>query len=300
MLQTRHFRYFLAVAEELNFHRAAERLNLSQPALWRQIRDLEAEMGTPLLEREPRGISLTRAGAAFLEDCRDILERVENARLRARRIVQGELGTLHIGFNEIAGRRPEMPRFLQAFRRAFPEVSLQLHFLMSQLQVDALRGGSLDAGFLLRPRGERSDFQTLRIGEDDYALALPRDHPLTRREGIRLTDLSDQALILPNPRNNAVIYDRLMTRLRDAGVSARIAQFADNENTIMNLVDAGMGLAFLNLSFRPPEASGVVLRPLADLTMPVDLELVWRGANANPALAHLVELVRTQAEASPA
>lgn len=142
MLQTRHFRYFLAVAEELNFHRAAERLNLSQPALWRQIRDLEAEMGTPLLEREPRGISLTRAGAAFLEDCRDILERVENARLRARRIAQGELGTLHIGFNEIAGRRPEMPRFLQAFRRAFPEVSLQLHFLMSQLQVDALRGGS--------------------------------------------------------------------------------------------------------------------------------------------------------------
>ncbi|TKA98452.1 LysR family transcriptional regulator [Cereibacter changlensis] len=295
MLQTRHFRYFVAVAEELNFHRAAERLHLSQPALWRQIRDLEVEIGTPLLERDPRGIGLTPAGESLLEDCRDILDRIEQARLRTRRIAQGEVGTLHIGFNEIAGRRREMPRFLQAFRKAYPQISLQLHFLMSQLQVDALRDGDLDAGFLLRHRSEKTEFRTVRVGHDDFILALPRVHPLASASQIHLADLGEETLIMPNPRNNALTYDRLMNVLREAGASPRIAQFADNENTIMNLVDAGMGLAFLNSSFRPLEDQGVVLRAVADLSMPVDLELVWRPSNANPALTHFVSLVEKMA-----
>lgn len=291
MLQTRHLRYFVAVAEELNFHRAAERLHLSQPALWRQIRDLEVEVGTALLERDPRGIGLTRAGVAFLHDCRDLLERMEEAGLRARRIAQGQVGMLHIGFNEIAGRRRELPRFLQAFRRAYPEVSLQLHFLMSQLQIDALRAGDLDAGFLLRHRDERTEFQTVRVGRDDFVLALPRDHVLARKPNLSLADLSNETLIMPNPRNNAVTHDRLVTALRDAGTMPRIAQFADNENTIMNLVDAGMGLAFLNTTVRPADQQAIVLRPLADLSMPVDLELVWRASNTNPALIQFVSMV---------
>lgn len=291
MLPTRHLRYFVAVAEELNFHRAAERLHLSQPALWRQIRDLEIEIGTPLLERDPRGISLTPAGFAFLDDCRDILDRIGQARLRATRIAQGETGTLHIGFNEIAGRRREMPRFLQAFRATYPQISLQLHFLMSQLQVDALRNGDLDAGFLLRHRSERTEFRNLCVGRDDFAIALPRKHLLAMRQQIWLEDLGDEMLIMPNPRNNALTYDRLSSALRKAGSVPRIAQFADNENTIINLVDAGMGLAFLNSSFRTQEDAGVILRSLADLTLPMDLELVWRSSNSNPALSRLVELV---------
>lgn len=290
MLQTRHMRYFVAVGEELNFHRAAERLHVSQPALWRQIRDLEIEVGTPLLLREPRGIDLTPAGRSFLEDCRDLLERLEGARMRARRVAQGQLGVLHIGFNEIAGRRREMPRILQAFRRSHPEISLQLHFLMSQMQTDALRAKELDAGIMLRHKGEKSEFKSLKLGADGYALALPRDHPLLRKPELHLADLADETLIMPNPRNNATTYDRLVAALRRADAAPQVAQFADNENTIMNLIDAGMGVAFLNTSIRPDSQQGIVLRPVLDLDLPVDLELTWHGSNTNPALAQFIAL----------
>lgn len=290
MLQTRHMRYFVAVGEELNFHRAAERLHVSQPALWRQIRDLEIEVGTPLLLREPRGIDLTPAGRSFLEDCRDLLERLEGARMRARRVAQGQLGVLHIGFNEIAGRRREMPRILQAFRRSHPEISLQLHFLMSQMQTDALRAKELDAGIMLRHKGEKSEFKSLKLGSDGYALALPRDHPLLRKPELHLADLADETLIMPNPRNNATTYDRLVAALRRADAAPQVAQFADNENTIMNLIDAGMGVAFLNTSIRPDSQQGIVLRPVLDLDLPVDLELTWHGSNTNPALAQFIAL----------
>ncbi|MCK9549328.1 LysR substrate-binding domain-containing protein [Aquamicrobium sp.] len=292
MLQTRHLRYFVAVAEELNFHRAAERLHISQPALWRQIRDLELEVGVPLLERESRGVNLTPAGSAMLEDCRDILERMQQAPLRARRIAQGEVGTLHIGFNEIAGRRREMPRYLQAFREAHPHIGLQLHFMMSQFQIDALREARLDAGFLLRHRGERTEFRTIRVDEDNFVIALPGGSPLARRPQITLADLDGQSIIMPNPRNNAVTYERLSHFMREAGISPVVTQFADNENTIMSLVAAGMGLAFLNSSMRVGNDQGIILRSVEDLSLPVDLELAWCDTNTNPALVHFINLVR--------
>ena len=290
-LQTRHMRYFVAVAEELNFHRAADRLHMSQPALWRQIRDLEITLGATLLNRDPRGISLTASGAAFLEDCGDILERMEHSCQRARRIANGQGGTLNIAFNEIAGRRAELPRFLHAFRRSFPGVDLQLHVQMSQAQVDALRSGEVDAGFLFRQRSDRSEFQSCRIAEDGYALAMPRGHPLARTPTLMLADLAGTPLIMPNPRSNGAVHDRVQSAFRKAGVSPKVSQYADNENTIVNLVSAGIGLAFLNTSFRPSERNGVVLRPLDDLCMSVDLELAWKATNSNPALARFVELV---------
>nr|WP_282188692.1 LysR family substrate-binding domain-containing protein [Brucella tritici] len=220
---------------------------------------------------------------------------MEQARLRARRIAQGEVGTLHVGFNEIAGRRREMPRFLQAFRNAYPEISLQLHFMMSQLQIDALRKGDLDAGFVLRHRGERTEFRTIRVGEDNFVIALPSDSRLAHRTEITLADLDGQSIIMPNPRNNAVTHERLTNMLREAGVSLQVTQFADNENTIMNLVDAGMGLAFLNRSICPGKDQGIILRPLAEFSLPVDLELVWRDSITNPALTLFVNLVRRMA-----
>lgn len=291
MLQTRQMRYFIAVAEELNFHRASERLHISQPALWRQIRDLEQEVNVALLNRQARAISLTQAGEAFLEDCRDILERMETARLRTQRVALGQVGTLHIGFNEIAGRRRELPRFLQAFRAEYPGINLQLHVLMSQRQIEALRGNELDAGFLFRHAGEKTDFRTLLVGQDNFLLALPRDHALVRKPSLALCDLDEQPLIMPNPRNNGSTHERLTAALRGAGVTPRVTQYADNENTLLNLVSAGMGLAFVNSSCRAPHTLGVSLRPLSGLSLPLRLELVWREANGNPALPHFVDLV---------
>ena len=292
MLQTRQIRYFIAVAEELNFHRAAARVHISQPALWRQIRDLETELAVQLLERMPRGIRLTLAGETFLEACRDLVERMDAACARTRQVAQGKVGTLQIAFNEIAARRRELPRFLQAFRTAHPDINLQLHVMMSQQQISALRDDRIDAGFMFRHLKERDDFQHFRIGQDDYVLALPREHPLVARPSLRLTDLAAEPLIMPNPRYNGTTHERLLGAFRAAGVTPRIAQYADNENTLLNLVAAGMGLAFLNSSFRPAEARGAVLRPLEDLSLPVDLTLAWRDDNQNPALSRFIELVQ--------
>lgn len=288
MLQTRHFRYFVAVAEELNFHRAAERMHVSQPALWRQIRDLEAEVGTELLLRDPRGIKLTPAGAAFLKSAHDILERIENAKQHARRVSLGEVGHLDLAINEIAGRRPEVPLILQAFRKAHPEITLQLHFLMSQMQIDGLRAGTLDGGFLLRHESERSDFQTVTLGHDTFSVALPREHRLISHDMIRLQDLKGETLIMPNPRNNTLSYTRITALLHNAGVDPQIAQFADNENTIMNLVAAGMGLAFLNTSLEPEPSRQIVLRRVVDLDLRLVMEFAWPRGNSNPALPFFI------------
>lgn len=291
MLQTRQMRYFVAVAEELNFHRASDRLHISQPALWRQIRDLEQEVGVALLDRQARVLSLTEAGRSFLEDCRDILERMEAARLQAQRVAQGQVGTLHLAFNEIAGRRREFPLFLKEFRETYPGINLQLHVMMSQRQVEAIRNAEIDAGFLFRHISERSDFDTLIVGHDDFVLVLPKDHPLLRKPTLALADLAGQPLIMPNPRNNGITHEKLVAAMRRAGVTPHIAQFADNENTLLNLVSAGMGLSFVNSSCRVPPTQGVALRAVADLSMPVALELAWLGSNLNPALARFVELV---------
>lgn len=291
MLQTRQMRYFVAVAEELNFHRASERLHISQPALWRQIRDLEQDVGVALLDRQARGIGLTEAGRSFLEDCRDILERMEAARLQAQRVAAGQVGTLHVGFNEIAGRRRELPRFLKEFRSAFPGINLQLHVMMSQRQIEALRNGEIDAGFLFRHVGERSDFEAHIVGQDNFVLAIPRDHELVRKPSLALADLADQPLIMPNPRNNGITYEKLFAAMKKAGFAPVIAQFADNENTLLNLVSAGMGLAFVNSSCRVPDVQRVTLRALSDLSLPIGLELMWLRSNRNPALARFVDLV---------
>ncbi|WP_442580139.1 LysR substrate-binding domain-containing protein [Mesorhizobium sp. ASY16-5R] len=284
-------RYFVAVAEELNFHRASDRLHISQPALWRQIRDLEEEVGVALLDRQPRGLALTAAGRSFLEDCRDILERMEAARLQAQRVSQGQVGTLHLAFNEIAGRRREFPRFLKEFRETYPGINLQLHVMMSQRQVESLRNSEIDAGFLFRHASERSDFEALIVGQDDFVLVLPKEHSLLRKPTLTLADLAGQPLIMPNPRNNGLTHEKLCAAMKKAGVFPRVAQFADNENTLLNLVSAGMGLSFVNSSCRVPPTQGVVLRPLADLSMPVALELAWLKSNLNPALSRLVDLV---------
>ncbi|MBS7700119.1 MULTISPECIES: LysR substrate-binding domain-containing protein [unclassified Chelatococcus] len=291
MLQTRQMRYFVAVAEELNFHRASHRLHISQPALWRQIRDLERDVGVALLDRQVRGIALTEAGRSFLEDCRDILERMEAARLQAQRVALGQVGTLNIGFNEIAGRRRELPRFLKEFREIYPGINLQLHVMMSQRQIEALRNHEIDAGFLFRHAGERNDFDSLIVGQDNFVLALPREHALARKPSLLLADLAGQPLIMPNPRNNGITHEKLVGAMEAAGYMPLVAQFADNENTLINLVAAGMGLAFVNSSCRVPHAQSVTLRPIADLTLPVALELTWLPSNLNPALPRFVALV---------
>lgn len=289
----RRLKYFVVVAEELNFQRASDRLNITQPALWRQIRELEREADVKLFAREPPGIRLTEAGQIYLTDIRRILDLLDEARNRAYRVQQGQTGVLRIAFNEIAARERCLPRYFQAFRARFPAIELQLNVMMSQRQIEALDRGEIDAGFMFhRPVG---DVRLLHrtILDDDHLIALPKGHRLSLSATIRLDDLANEQLIMPSPILNRALHARLMATCLAGGLVPHVIQHADNEHTLLNMVAAGMGVAFVNTSCRKRHAAEVLLREIADFSVPVQLDLVWRKDSANAALVHFIDLVGT-------
>lgn len=291
VLHPRVFTYFRAVAEELNFHRAAERVHITQPALWRQIRDLERELGVELLARHPRGVSLTPAGEVFLADTIDIIARIDLAKHRALQAAKGQLGVLRIGFNEFAGRNSSLTQYFKNFRAQAPGVDLELHVMMSQRQIEALENGEIDAGFLFNRPPANPRFGSHGISRDTHVLALPRDHALVKRHKIRLSDLTGEPIILPSPTIDRAMHSLLLNACLAGGLSPRVAQHADNEHTLINMVATGMGVALVTSSC-PYLHGGVVLRVLEDLVVPIHLELVWLLENESPALRAFLRLVR--------
>ena len=289
-MEIRQLRYFRAVAEELNFHRAAEKLHVAQPALSRQVHALELGLGVTLFERQPRGVALSPAGHVFLEDTRRILSELRRAEERVRRVDQGQLGTVRIGFNEIAARKPYLPGIFQATRARFPDIEMKLTLLTSQPQIEALRTGEIDAGFLFHRPTADSDLMALAIDDDNYAIAMPSNHPLARKPHIHLADVRDEPFIMMSQHTNRVLYDKLMAACVSGGLVPRQVHEANNEFAIVNLVAAEVGLAFINRSFTHP-VSDVVLRVVDDLSVPVQLELVWRRDNRSPVLARFIESV---------
>ena len=281
----------MIVAEELNFQRAADRLNITQPALWRQIRELERESDIALFLRDPAGIRLTEAGRGYLSDIREILDRLTEARKRARRIQQGQAGAIRIAFNEIAARQRCLPRYFQSFRGKFPEIELQLNVMMSQRQIEALDRREIDAGFLFHRPVDDARLSYHTILDDDHLVALPKGHRLSDNLKITLKDLAQEALIMPSPVLNRALHSKLMATCLDGGLVPRVIQHADNEHTLLSMVAAGMGVAFVNTSCRKRHAGEVVLKEIQDFSIKVELDLVWLGDNANAALVHFIDLV---------
>jgi DNA-binding transcriptional LysR family regulator len=290
-MELRHLRYFEAVAECENFRRAAARLHVAQPALSRQIHALERMLGVELFERQPRGTRLSPAGQAFLDDVRHILADVERAKERACRVAEGKIGTIRVGLNEIAARQSYLPGFFHSARCQFPEIDIRLILLSSQLQLEALGAGRIDAGFLFHRPIEDDELQAIGIDDDDHVIALPRSHPLASRPGLHLADLTNEPFIMMSQQANRVLYGRLMAACVAGGLVPRQVHEANNEYVIVNLVAAGVGLAFLNRSFGSLPSRDVILRNVDDLSVPVNLEFVWRRDNRLPALARFIETV---------
>jgi len=288
-MELRQLRYFRAVAEESNFHRAAARLRVAQPALSRQIHALEESLGVVLFERQPRGVRLSQAGETLLEDARRVLDEIARAQDRVQRVHRGQVGLIRIGFNEIAARKPYLPSLFQATRARYPDIEMKLTLLTSQPQLEAVRNGQIDAGFLFHRPADR-ELLSLAVDEDDYAVAMPSSHKLATRKRIYLSDMRDQPFIMMSQHSNRVLYDRLIAACVAGGLVPRQVHEANNEFAIVNLVAAGVGLAFINRSFAHA-VSDVVLRVIEDLSVPVRLELVWRQDNRSAALARFVETV---------
>jgi DNA-binding transcriptional LysR family regulator len=296
-VELRQLRYFQAVAEESNFHRAAARLHVAQPALSRQIHALEQSLGVQLFERMPRGVRLSQAGEVLLQDTRRVFDEIARAQDRVRRVHRGQLGLIRIGFNEIAARKSYLPSLFQATRAKYPDLEMQLTLLTSQPQLEALHAGQIDAGFLFhRPQGD-SELRSLVVDDDDYVVAMPRAHPLASAPRVHLADMRDESFIMMSQHTNRVLYDRLVAACVAGGLVPRQVHEANNEFAIVNLVAAGVGLAFVNRSFAHP-VPDVVLRAVEDLSVPVQLELVWRHDNRSAALARFVETVAASEQVS--
>src|SRR5258708_6356311 len=218
-MEFRHLRYFVGVGEDQHFGRAAERLHLAQPALSRQIQDLERELGFALFDRLPRGVRLNEAGKLFLTDVRRILQDVDDAKLRAERIALGKVGTLRIGIATAISWHGIVVDSFREFRRRQPDAEIELHHLLSIRQVEAIASGKLDAGFAsLIPLG--NNLAHLQFAEDRIVLAVPKEHPLTKRKTVRLMDLRNMPFIWVHRWSNPVIYDQMMQACALGGLSS--------------------------------------------------------------------------------
>ncbi|MGO9957288.1 MAG: LysR substrate-binding domain-containing protein [Solirubrobacteraceae bacterium] len=269
-MELRQLRYFVAVAEELHFRRAAARLHISQPPLSQQIAALERELGCELLARTRRRVELTPAGEAFLRDARATLAELDVASARARAIAEGRAGVLRINFVGSA-LLSIVPATVQRFRAARPGVELELHERSTVEQLRALEAGTADVGLVRPPIDAGAGLRTEIVMRERTIAALPADHELTGLRRIPLRRLAAEPLVL-FPRSQAPGYHDLLTgRLAATGTSPRIVQYAPEMLTIIGLVAAGIGVSPVPASVAHLALDGVVYRPLAGAP---DTELV--------------------------
>jgi len=294
-MELRHLRYFVAVAEEMHFGRAAERLHIAQPPLSRQIKDLEREIGTPLFERVPRGVELTPAGQAFLPEARLTLAQAERAQRTAQRAALGETGRLRVGFVEAATHSGVLPDVLGFFRVHLPAIGLSLFELDPLRQAEAFRDGRIDLGIL---QGSMTESATWLREESIYTepivLAVPGDHRLAGRARLTLASLADESFVLFPRQTDPALFDEIVARCRKAGFSPRVVQEANGWHTLASLVSAGVGIGFVPKSLTAFQQHGVVYRVVPDLSVEMKLSAVWRAGEKSPVRERFVTALRAE------
>ena len=288
----RHLRYFVGVGEEQHFGRAAERLRIAQPALSRQIKDLERELGFALFDRLPRGVRLNAAGKLFLSDARRILQDVAEAKRRAERIALGRAGTLRVGIATALSWHGLVVDSFREFRSEQPDAQLELHHLISLHQIEAIQTGRLDVGFVTGLMALPKDLVRRQFAQDRMLLAVPKGHPLTRLKRIRLRDLRSLPFVGFPRWANPVFYDQLVRECSRGGLTApRVVQEAPDRDTLLGLIQCRIGLCWVGESVRWHCPRGVVLLPVVDMSLILPFDLVWKKDNTSPLLQKFVTRV---------
>ena len=282
---------FVAVAEELNFGRAAARLHMTQPPLSRQIRLLEQEVGVTLLDRGGRTVKVTPAGRVFLVEARRILRLAEESSLAVRRIPTGSGGTLTVGFTAVS-IHGYVQSFLRRMAEELPHVDLVLRELVTADQVEAIASGDIDLGFV-RPPITRAGLLSRVVQAERLLLAALADDPFVQRgQQASVADLDDSALIMYSPVESRYFYELLLGLTARAQVRPRYVQYVSQVHTMLALVQAGVGLAIVPESATALHPDGVAFVELADAQAPVvELAATWHEAADNPALARGLALL---------
>ena len=280
MFEISQLRCFVAVAEELHFSRAAERLNMTQPPLSRQIRLLEHHVGAQLLERNSRTVRLTAAGKAFFPEASRILRMAEEATFTARRVARGEQGTLSIGFTGGAGSSL-LPEVVRRLREHSPGVVLTLKEMVSTVQVEALNAGQIDLG-LMRPHALNSELESAPLATEALMLAIPQHEADQWPEKPTLASLHGRPFIMYSPYEARPFYQMLSERFEQAGVVPDIVEHIGQVHTMLALVNAGIGVALVAEGATRMQFDGIVVRRVE--TEPVHLVCAYRRSNENPVL----------------
>ncbi|MBI6907490.1 LysR family transcriptional regulator [Pseudomonas palleroniana] len=291
-MELRHLRYFIAVAEELHFGRAAQVLGISQPPLSQQIQALEREVGARLFERTNRRVELSEAGRLFLQEARLVLAQVDKAADVARRAQSGELGELKIGFTSSAPFNSSIPQAIFAFRQAFPAVHLNLQEMSSTEVAESLVDESIQVG-LMRPLPLPDSLGVIELMREPLVAVLNAGHPLVdgSERGLHLAQLAQEPFVFFPRTYGSGLYAQLLNLARDAGFSPHFAQEAGEAMTIIGLVAAGLGVSVLPASYQRIRIDGVVYRTLLDQEAVTAVWLVQRKGAQSPMAKAFVELL---------
>lgn len=297
-MEFRQLQCFVAVAEELNFSRAAARLHLTQPPLSRQIAQLERALGARMFERSPQAVALTAAGQALLPEVRQVLAAVGALPELARRADQGQVGRLRIGF---VGSTiyTSIPALLGQFRRLYPQVSLDLQQQTVARQTEGLLRGDIDVG-IIRQAVSHPRLATRCIGREAFVAALPLDHPLAARSQVPLKALAGEPMVAFSRQEAPAIHEQMRRMCDQAGFSPRIVQEAHPMSTVVGLVGAGAGVAIVPQSMESLAFRNVAYRPLRGTREVSEFFVAWRREDASPAVKNFLAVVRAQEGARPA
>lgn len=298
MFDFRQLRYFVAVAEELSFTRAAIRLHLSQPPLSQQIQALEADLGVRLLERNKRNVALTEPGKIFLEQARQILAKADEARSDVVAAAAGHSGQLRLAYTASVSFHPALPQTLLRYRQVAPNVHLQLSEMYTEPQYAALLAGHIDAGFVRDESLHAQDARHLRlriIDREPLLLALPVGHALAGRKSVQLIEVATDAFIAQPRELAATLHDRLVKLATRAGFEPLIIQQAQQINGLLALVAAGLGLALVPASMRAVRLAGVSYVALEDSDAFLLLAVACRADDQTPALKQFLATVAESA-----
>ncbi|HEY9279908.1 MAG TPA: LysR substrate-binding domain-containing protein [Eoetvoesiella sp.] len=276
-MDVRQLRYFVTVAEELNFSRAAIRLHMSQPPLSQQIKALEDELGTALLIRTRREVKLTDAGKVFLRESRAVLSRLQSAVDVTRRTAKGDIGELRLGMATSAVFNV-MPQILERLKDQFPQAEVSVTDMGSRDQIRAVLHDKLDIGLIHeQPHIEGLEFQ--HIFSESLSLAIPCNHPFANQEHIQLSELKEQPFIAFSRDYAPTLFDSFIAACREGGFSPRIAHTARHAMTIFQMVRLGLGVALVPSSFARSASPGVTYRRMETVTQSVSICAIWHPKN---------------------
>ncbi|MFT4855644.1 MAG: DNA-binding transcriptional LysR family regulator [Algoriphagus sp.] len=288
-MELRHLHYFKAVAEELNFRKAADRLFISQPGLSRQIRQLEEELSVTLFDRDQRNVSLTAAGSYLKAEVDFLLNHLETIKGQLNQIQAGKIGELRIGFLGSASNQI-IPRLMSKLNAYQPLVNVNLEELSNSLQVEMVKKDKLDIGFV-RLNSVPDELEMKTIARDSFSLVVPTNHPIAAVDFVSMNQFKEESFVLFSSDYSNFYYDQIIGICRDAGFSPKIQHKSVHALTIFKLVESGLGVAIVPTSIQEGYEINVRFMEIPDIPQFTELVVIWKTGNRNPVLKQVLALI---------